>query len=312
MTLADTVRPKTGSEEETVTKPRMFFGARRERYVTSHQSWNNFSAIQQHLHMTLTNALSTLRIVPLKGEPMKNVTTRSIAVLALVGAMGISIPSLAYASSSTTTTTNVPKASFVAAQKAIEVQLASRATQLQHLVADVTAATSLPASASSTLQARLSTEESSINSLIAKVPTDTTKAELNADRAAMFKDNRVYAVMSPQVFEMIEASVVAIRVTTMQGDESTLQSETASLVGLPGYKNALNHYNNYVARLSNWSTRIVAVEGVVLAQTPQGYPGNTKIFVARNHQILDANIALAYAAYDASIIGLATGGYTGS
>jgi hypothetical protein len=56
----------------------------------------------------------------------------------------------------------------------------------------------------------------------------------------------------------------------------------------------------------------VSVEGAVLAQTPQGYPGNTKIFVAQNQRILDANIALAYAAYDASIIGLATGGYTGS
>jgi hypothetical protein len=104
---------------------------------------------------------------------MKIVTTRSIAVLALVAAMGMSIPSMAFASSSTTTTTADPSASFVAAQKALEVQLANRATQLQHLVADVTAATSLTASASSTLQARLSTEESSINSLIAKVPTDT-------------------------------------------------------------------------------------------------------------------------------------------
>ena len=243
---------------------------------------------------------------------MKNVTTRTFAVLALVAAMGISIPSVAYASSSTTTTTAVPSASFVAAQKALEVQLANRATQLQHLVADVTAAKSLTASDTSILQARLSTEESSIGALVTKVPTDTTKAELNADRAAMLKDNRVYAVMSPQVFEMIEASVVASQVTTMQGNESTLQSEAASLVGLPGYKNALNHYNNYVTRLSNWSTKIVTVEGVVLAQTPQGYPGNTKTFVAENHQILDANIALAYAAYDASIIGLATGGYTGS
>jgi hypothetical protein len=128
----------------------------------------------------------------------------------------------------------------------------------------------------------------------------------------MLKDNRVYAVMSPQVFEMIEASVIANQVTTMQGNEATLQSETASIIGLPGYKTALNHYNNYVARLSNWSTKIVNVESIVLAQTPQGYPGNTKVFVAQNHQILDANIALAYAAYDASIIGLATGGYTGS
>jgi hypothetical protein len=225
--------------------------------------------------------------------------------------MGIGIPSIAYAGPTTTTTT-VPSASFITAQHALEVQLANRATQLGHLVADVTAATSLTASAASILQARLLTEESSINSLIAKVPTDTTKAELNADRSAMLKDNRVYAVMSPQVFEMIEASVVASQVTAMQGNESTLQSETASIVGLPGYKNALSHFNNYVARLSNWSTRIVTVESIVLAQTPQGYPGNTKIFVAQNHRILDANIALAYASYDASIIGLATGGYTGS
>jgi hypothetical protein len=241
---------------------------------------------------------------------MKNLTTRSIAVFALVAAMGIGIPSMAYASPTTTTT--APSASFLAAQKALEVQLASRATQLGHLTADVTAASTLSASTSAVLQARLLTEETSINALIAKVPTDTTKAELNADRAAMLKDNRVYAVMSPQVFEMIEASVVAGQVTTMQGSESTLQSEVASIVGMPGYKNALNHYNNYVTRLANWSTKIVNVESIVLAQTPQGYPGNTQTFVTQNHRILDANIDLAYAAYDASIIGLATGGYTGS
>jgi hypothetical protein len=97
----------------------------------------------------------------------------------------------------------------------------------------------------------------------------------------------------------------------MQGNEPTLQTEVASLSGLPGYQNALNHYNSYVARLSNWSTKIVTIETVVLAQTPQGFPGNTSVFVAENHQVLDANIALAYAAYDASIIGLAAGGYTG-
>ena len=238
---------------------------------------------------------------------MKNLTSRSFVVLALVAAMGIGIPSIASA-----TTTTVPSAGFLTAQHALEVQLSNRATQLGHLVADVTAATSLSVSASAILQARLSTEGASINALIAKVPNDTTKAELNADRAAMLKDNRVDAVMSPQVFEMIEASVVASQVTAMQGNESTLLSETQSIVGLPGYKNALNHYNNYVARLLNWSTRIVTVEGTVLAQTPQGYPGNTKIFVYQNHRILDANIALSYAAYDASIIGLATGGYTGS
>ncbi|MHB8380454.1 MAG: hypothetical protein ACYDB2_11210 [Acidimicrobiales bacterium] len=244
---------------------------------------------------------------------MKNLTTRSIAVFALVAAMAIGIPTVAYAGSPPSPSNDAaPSASFIAAQKALELQLANRATQLQHLVTDVTGATTLSASVATTLQARLLSEESSINSLVAKVPTDTTRKELNTDRSTMLKDNRVYAVMSPQVFEMIEASVVAAQVTTLQGNESMLQSEVASLLGLPGYANALNHYNNYVARLANWSTKIMTVEGVVLAQTPEGYPGNTKIFVAENHQILDANIALAYAAYDASIIGLATGGYTGA
>ena len=164
---------------------------------------------------------------------MKHVTTRSIVALALAAAMGFGIPTIASADTTTTTTTTVPSASFITAQKLLEAQLANRATQLGHLVADVTAATSLSVSTSSILQARLLTEETSINALIAKVPTDTTRAELNADRAAMLKDNRVYAVMSPQVFEMIEASVVAGQVTTLQGNESTLQSEVTSIVGLP-------------------------------------------------------------------------------
>jgi hypothetical protein len=261
--------------------------------------------------MTLTNAFLTVRTVPLKGEIMKNVTTRSFVAFALVVAMGIGIPTIAYADT-TTTTTIAPSASFIASQKALETQLANRATQLGHLVSDVTAATTLSATVSATLQARLLTEQASINALIAKVPNDTTKAQLNADRAAMLKDNRVYAVMSPQVFEMIEASVVAGQVTVMQGNESTLQSEVTSIVGLPGYKNALNHYNNYVTRITNWSAKIVNVESIVLAQTPQGYPGNTKVFATQNRRILNANIDLSYAAYDASIIGLATGGYTGS
>lgn len=239
---------------------------------------------------------------------MKNVTSRSVVAAALGAVMAITISVGAYAS----TTTTAPSASFLAAQKTLEGQLAGRVTRLQHLASDVTAGTLLSTTASLTLQARLSTEETSINALVAKVPTDTTWAELNADRQAMLRDNRVYAVMSPEVFESIEASVVASQVTTMEGNESTLQSEVASLAGSVGYQNALNHFDNYVARISNWSTRIVTVEDVVLAQTPQGFPQNTSTFVAENRAILNANIALAYASYDASIIGLASGGYTGS
>ena len=73
---------------------------------------------------------------------MKNLTTRSISVFALVAAMGISIPAVAYAGSPPSPSTHTtPSASFVTTQKALELQLANRATQLQHLVTDVTRAT---------------------------------------------------------------------------------------------------------------------------------------------------------------------------
>jgi hypothetical protein len=262
--------------------------------------------------MALTIALPTLRYVSLKGEQMRSTSNRAIVAFALIAAMGISVPAVAYASSAPSPKSTAPSANFVSTQQTLEAQLASRFTRLQHLDADVSGATTLSANVSSTLQARLSTEETSINSLIAKVPTDTNNVELSADRAAMYKDNRVYAAMSPQVFESIEASVVAGQVTGMLANESTLQSEVTSLTGLVGYNNALHHYDNYVARISNWSTRIVNVEAVVLAQIPQDFPGDTQTFVSENHHVLDANVALAYASYDASIIGLAAGGYTGS
>ncbi len=265
--------------------------------------------------MAFTDVIPTVEFVTSKGDFMNDLSTRSMAVLALVAAMGISIPSVAFASSTRTTPSaksTSAGAGFVTAQKALEDQLANRATELAHLGADLGAATALTTSAKATLQARLLTEQASINALIAKVPTDTTWAQLRSDQAAMLKDNRVYAVMAPQVFEMIEASTVATQVTSMQGNEPMLQAETTSLQGQPGYNTAFNHYNNYVTRLTNWSTRIANVESVVLAQTPQGYPGNTMVFLTQNHLILNANMALAYASYDASIIGLAAGGYSGS
>ncbi len=242
---------------------------------------------------------------------MKLFTIRSVPVIVLVATMGLGSATVASADSTTTTTT-APSASFVAAQQKLEAQLASRVTRLTHLAADVTGATSLSANTALTLQAHLSAEAASINSLATKVPTDTTFAQLNKDRATMYKDNRVYAVMSPQVFEMIEASLVVNQLMTDQGNEPTLQTEVSSLVGMAGYRTALNHYNNYVMRISNWSTRIVNIEARVLAQTPTDWPHDTNVFVNANHRILAANIALAYANYDAAVIGLASGGYTGS
>jgi len=203
-------------------------------------------------------------------------------------------------------------ARFQQAQQALEQQLANRVTQLSHLVSDVAGAASLTTTDRNVLNARLATEQADINALVAKVPTDTTFAQLNSDRSAMLKDNRVYAVMTPQIFVTIGADTAAGQAATLTANEGTLASEVASLTGLPGYQNALNHYNNYVKRLDHVTTTMADVAARVLAQTPQGYPHNTHVFVNGNHSVLNANLSIAYATYDASVIAMAAGGYTGS
>jgi hypothetical protein len=235
------------------------------------------------------------------------------------GAMAMSGALALAASGAGATTTGASGASgatpnsFTQAQQQLEKQLANRSTQLQHLVADVAGAKSLTTADANILNARLSTEAASITALIAKVPTDTKRAELNSDRAAMLKDNRVYAVMTPQVFVTIGADTAGAQAAVLTGNEPALASEVASIgVGMPGYRNALDHYNNYVSRLNHITDNMTEVVTKVLAQTPQGYPGNTHVFVSANHTVLNANVGIAYASYDASVIALASGGYTGS
>jgi len=202
---------------------------------------------------------------------------------------------------------------FTNAQLKLEQQLAGRAARLANLQKDVTnAGTQLSAMHSGTLSARLGTESTSINGLIAKVPNDKTWAELNSDSRAMLADNRVYAVMTPQVFETIWGDLVLSSAATLNSEKSALQGEVTSLLGDPGYNNALTHFDNFVTRVTSVLTLIPNTEANELAQTPQGYPRNTHVFVNANEAIRTANIALANANYDASVIALATGGYTGA
>jgi hypothetical protein len=231
----------------------------------------------------------------------KHILAAGIAGALTAGSV-IALPGMASASAPT---------SFPQKQQQLEQQLSNRVSQLSRLTADVNGSTSLSAAHKSVLSARLSTEASNINALVTKVPTDTTMAQLNADRQAMLRDNRVFAVETPQVIEIIEADSIAAQVTTMQGDESTLQASINSLSGQPGYENALDHYNAFVSAVGRASAASGRVVASVLPQTPQDFPGDTHIFVSANRSLLAADIALAHATYDESVIGLASGGYTG-
>ena len=182
--------------------------------------------------------------------------------------------------------TAAPSSRITQLQQKLEQQLGYRVNQLQVLSTDVTKATSLTPSDASTLAARLTAATASINSLLAQVPNDTTLAELKAAQATMIQGNRVFAVLTPQVFEVIEADTVAAQAATMQAGEAALLAEIDTLEGQPGYANALKHDTVYVAQVNLAAADSADVSTVVIAQLPQDFPGDVNVFVNANHQLL--------------------------
>ena len=239
----------------------------------------------------------------------------------LAGSSILALPTIASAATSGTTgtsgTTTTAASSghshgFIQAQLKLEAELSARVTQLGRLSTDVSTSTTLTSAHMVLLSARVATGTGNINVLVAKVPTDTTMRQLNADRKSMLAQNRVYAVLTPQVFETIEADGIAVRAQGFVANESALQSAVNGMLGQNGYKNALNHYLAFVKAVNKAEADSNNVATAVLAQVPADYPGDTHVFVNANHELLNADVSLAYAAYDASVIGLAAGGYNGS
>jgi hypothetical protein len=230
--------------------------------------------------------------------------------LGVVGAV-IASGSFLFAMSAGASTSASP-ANVTQLQQKLEQQLTYRVNRLQVLSTDVTKATSLSPSDASTLAARLAASTGNIIALRAQVKTDTTMAELRAAQKSMIRENRVFAVLTPQVFEVIEADTIAAQAATLQSGQTALLAEIDTLEGQPGYANALKHDTAYVAYVNLAAADSAHVSRVVIAQLPGDFPRDTSVFVNANHKLLDADIALARANYNASIIGLASGGYAGS
>lgn len=233
-------------------------------------------------------------------------TTRiraAVAATALSAAAALVAPTAASAS--------VTPADFTQAQQTLEHQLSMRLSQLSQLSADVNKAT-LPANDASVLSARLTSATTSITSLQSAVPNDTTLKELRVARRTMIRDNRVFAVLTPQVFEVIEANAVQTQVQALETDEPTLQAAVENLVGQPGYRAAAARDRAFVAAVNRASALAAHVALTVLAVTPQDFRHGVRVFVHANRQLLNANLALAHASYDQSLVGLASGGYTGA
>ncbi|MDA8290881.1 MAG: hypothetical protein M0Z33_04255 [Actinomycetota bacterium] len=190
-------------------------------------------------------------------------------------------------------------------------QLQLRVTQLGDLSKEVSAATALTPGDQGALEQKIAASTTSINGLVQSVPADTLP-ELRAAYRTMIYQNRVFAVLTPQVYEVISSDTVAGQVSTFVAEEPALEAEVTTAQGQVGYRNAESHYAAFVSSVAAAQAETTRVSVTLLAQVPVDYPRDRALFVRSNRQILAAAEALARAGYDKTIVALATNGYTGS
>jgi hypothetical protein len=198
------------------------------------------------------------------------------------------------------TTTN--PATFAQLQATLEAQLAARQVQLTKLTAAVSASTTLSASDAAALQSSLSAETSNIDALVASVPTETTIAELRADQQAMFRDNRVFAVMTPQVNLTIAADTVDANAGKILAGDPTIEAALTARQSDDGYARAAGLFAESTAHATVAQSAMTSQSATVLAQTAAGFPGNEHFFVQARIEILRGRIDLIRARADLGLV----------
>lgn len=192
---------------------------------------------------------------------------------------------------------------FGIAKKWVEGQLTLRQDRLSHLTTEVGKAADLTSSDRSALTSDLSSETSGIDALAAKVPHDTTWAQLRADAKAMVVDYRVFAVMSPQTHLTIAADTASTIEQKLQAAEPQIEAaiQAAAAKG-KDVTAAQTAYEGLVVQVSNAESDTNGVSAVVLAQTPAGYPGNASVFLNARSNLEQARTALRTARNDLHVI----------
>jgi fructose-specific component phosphotransferase system IIB-like protein len=129
------------------------------------------------------------------------------------------------------------------------------------------------------------TELPGIQALQAKVQGDATCSQLRQDAHSMVYDYRVYMVMTPQTDLVIVNDEVIHAEGLLAGLESTISTHIQSSKANPTkLSDAQSAFADYQAKVTAVQSLTSSQSATLLAQTPQGAPGNRSVFLqARNN-----------------------------
>lgn len=198
------------------------------------------------------------------------------------------------------TTTN-----FSQARQAVEAALTARVTRLDSLLSDVNSTTNhLTSSDKAALQNDISSVElPGIQALQPQVQSAATCAELRGDAHDMVYNYRVYLVMTPQAHLTIvsddENDVVSEFVSWEPAIAQAIQNAQKAGKNVTGAQTA---FADLEAQVSAAGSSISGESATLLAQTPQGYPGNWTTFLTARTNETNARNDLHTASQDLKTI----------
>jgi hypothetical protein len=170
---------------------------------------------------------------------------------------------------------------FSTAQQKVETGLADRVTRLNKLLGDVQSTKQhLTSADQSTLEHDISSVElPGIEALQPQAQSATTCAELKTIAHSMVYDYRVYVVMSPQTHLTIaadDASFVDAKMAALEPKiEQAIADAKAKGKDVSGAEAA---FADFQSQVSSAGSAVSGLSATLLAQTPQGYPGNESVF----------------------------------
>jgi hypothetical protein len=191
-------------------------------------------------------------------------------------------------------------------QQVVGTELTGRVTQLNTLIGRVNGAADLASSDKVTLVADLTqTELPGIQGLQTKVQGDTSCAQLRQDAHSMVYDYRVYMVMTPQTDLVIVNDEVIRAEGVLASLESTISTHIQSSKANPTkLSDAQSAFADYQAKVTAVQSLTAGQSATLLAQTPQGAPGNRSVFLQAHSNLANAYSDLHAARADlAGIIG---------
>jgi hypothetical protein len=203
------------------------------------------------------------------------------------------------------TTTPAPSAgkSLAAIQANAKVKTAARVTALDSAIAKVTAAKDISASDRSTILGTLNSDLAGMNTVEAKIASDTTVAAAAADYKTIFTTYRVYAVAIPQ--SRLAGGADRMTSTSIPKLTDAQTKLAAALAGADASKStpALQ------ADLTDMSTQIAAatssLSGVAaqsLAVTPSAYNSNHTVLATVRADVKTAIADLKKASTDGKTV----------